>query len=526
MHDSTRDPGSLLLGIDTCGPVGSVALGRLNAGGVEILGQKELAGRTYSATLVAAIEELLEEAKTSLRQILAVVVVSGPGSFTGVRVGLSAAKGMAEGAGLPIAAVSRLEVLAAKAGVTSSALDAHRHEVFLRIDAPSKESRELAGREELAAIDPPPARIAICDEADAALLHSAWPAAEIVSATAPTAADALALSAPRIERGEFAQRGNPRRPLFAPVGRGDLWAAGAAKTMNAPAQTAKTPQFEIRPMRAADLNEVVTLAATLEHAPTWPPAAYARALDSSLSPFRIALVAADSASGALAGFAIAAIAACEPPEAELEMIGVSAPFRRRGLALRLFASLIGELRRAGVREIYLEVRASNQPALALYYVLALRKPACARAITAFRQKTPYSCGCGSSRALMLAHRSDILAVAGSHLPLGRFQAGRGPWRNSRSMIDLSGKTAVIFGLANKRSIAWGIAQKLHEAGAKLAICYQNERMKAEAEGLIRRAARRFRLPVRRLQRRRRMRCALRARSSRSYGKILTPWSTP
>lgn len=52
------------------------------------------------------------------------------------------------------------------------------------------------------------------------------------------------------------------------------------------------------------------------------------------------------------------------------------------------------------------------------------------------------------------------------------------------MINLAGKTAVIFGLANKRSIAWGIAQKLHEAGATLAICYQNERMKLEAEGLI------------------------------------------
>jgi len=52
------------------------------------------------------------------------------------------------------------------------------------------------------------------------------------------------------------------------------------------------------------------------------------------------------------------------------------------------------------------------------------------------------------------------------------------------MIDLAGKTAVVFGLANKRSIAWGIAQKLHAAGAKLAICYQNERMKLEAEGLI------------------------------------------
>jgi enoyl-[acyl-carrier protein] reductase I len=52
------------------------------------------------------------------------------------------------------------------------------------------------------------------------------------------------------------------------------------------------------------------------------------------------------------------------------------------------------------------------------------------------------------------------------------------------MINLSGKTAVVFGLANKRSIAWGIAQKLQEAGATLAICYQNERMKLEAEGLI------------------------------------------
>jgi enoyl-[acyl-carrier protein] reductase I len=52
------------------------------------------------------------------------------------------------------------------------------------------------------------------------------------------------------------------------------------------------------------------------------------------------------------------------------------------------------------------------------------------------------------------------------------------------MIDLAGKTAVVFGLANKRSIAWGIAQKLHAAGATLAICYQNERMKQDAEQLI------------------------------------------
>ena len=46
------------------------------------------------------------------------------------------------------------------------------------------------------------------------------------------------------------------------------------------------------------------------------------------------------------------------------------------------------------------------------------------------------------------------------------------------------KTAVIFGLANKRSIAWAIAQKLHAAGWLLAITYQNERMEAEAKDLL------------------------------------------
>ena len=46
------------------------------------------------------------------------------------------------------------------------------------------------------------------------------------------------------------------------------------------------------------------------------------------------------------------------------------------------------------------------------------------------------------------------------------------------------RTAVIFGLANKRSIAWAIAQKLHEAGWRLAITYQNERLEQEAKDLI------------------------------------------
>ena len=52
------------------------------------------------------------------------------------------------------------------------------------------------------------------------------------------------------------------------------------------------------------------------------------------------------------------------------------------------------------------------------------------------------------------------------------------------MIDMKGKVAVVFGLANKRSIAYSIAQKLAEAGATLVICYQSERLQREAEELL------------------------------------------
>lgn len=52
------------------------------------------------------------------------------------------------------------------------------------------------------------------------------------------------------------------------------------------------------------------------------------------------------------------------------------------------------------------------------------------------------------------------------------------------MLSMQGKTAIVFGVANKRSIAWAIAQNLHAAGARLLITYQNERLAEEARDLI------------------------------------------
>jgi tRNA threonylcarbamoyladenosine biosynthesis protein TsaB len=114
-----------------------------------------------------------------------------------VRVGLSAVKGLAEGEPARVVAVSRLEVLAAKAGAGAAALDAHRSEVFLRLG----ERELLAGREELAA-EKAEGAIAVCDDAAETLLRAAWPGAELVRVDAPTAADALRLCAARVAAGE------------------------------------------------------------------------------------------------------------------------------------------------------------------------------------------------------------------------------------------------------------------------------------------------------------------------------------
>jgi tRNA threonylcarbamoyladenosine biosynthesis protein TsaB len=181
-----------------------VALARLEGGTARILGQTELAGRSYSATLVAAAGDLLAGHGAKLVDVGAMVVISGPGSFTGVRVGLSAVKGLAEPRQIPVVAVSRLAVLAAKAGVPSAALDAHRHEVFLRIADPEGSARELlAGAEELADVDSQPAEIAVCDEQAAEFLKSYWQGAQLVRSEAPTAADAIHLCVPRILAREF-----------------------------------------------------------------------------------------------------------------------------------------------------------------------------------------------------------------------------------------------------------------------------------------------------------------------------------
>jgi tRNA threonylcarbamoyladenosine biosynthesis protein TsaB len=126
----------LLLATDTSGKNGSIALARATPGqsDVEIVEVVPLAAGAFSAQLVPQIAALLEKYGYSKRDLVAFVVASGPGSFTGLRVGLAAIKALAEALRKPIAAISLLEAAAcsgAAHGRVLAALDAGRRDVYV-----------------------------------------------------------------------------------------------------------------------------------------------------------------------------------------------------------------------------------------------------------------------------------------------------------------------------------------------------------------------------------------------------------
>ena len=145
----------LILGIDTSGKQGSVALARCSTDLCEIIEIVELTGGAFSAQLVPRIAALLSGHALQPKNIDAFAVASGPGSFTGLRVGLAAVKALADVLRVPIAAVSVLEALASTghlAGSVLAALDAGRSQKFVGEysieNSPTLTSEQLLSDEE------------------------------------------------------------------------------------------------------------------------------------------------------------------------------------------------------------------------------------------------------------------------------------------------------------------------------------------------------------------------------------------
>ncbi|MDB5233983.1 MAG: tRNA threonylcarbamoyladenosine biosynthesis protein TsaB [Hymenobacter sp.] len=134
---------SLLLSLETSSSVCSVALHRIAEG--SLIGQSELRlDKSHSTHLTILIEQLLENTGHQLADLVAVAVSDGPGSYTGLRIGGAAAKGLCFALDIPLVAVSTLKALAAQvAAVTDRPgnylycpmLDARRTEVYAAIYA-------------------------------------------------------------------------------------------------------------------------------------------------------------------------------------------------------------------------------------------------------------------------------------------------------------------------------------------------------------------------------------------------------
>ena len=121
----------LILAFETSAKAASVALHDGNG----LLGESyQNTGLTHSQTLMVMAEDLLKQCGKTASDVTAVAVAEGPGSFTGVRIGVAAAKGFAWGAQLPCYGVSTLEAMARNLGVYQGyvvpAMDARRNQVY------------------------------------------------------------------------------------------------------------------------------------------------------------------------------------------------------------------------------------------------------------------------------------------------------------------------------------------------------------------------------------------------------------
>jgi tRNA threonylcarbamoyladenosine biosynthesis protein TsaB len=124
----------LICAIDTSGREGSLALAEADERAPEILHFAPIAGGTYSAQLIPTLSAALTATGKRKSGIGLFVVASGPGSFTGLRVGLSTVKALAEVLHVPVVSVSVLEAIAFAAnqqGIVIAALDAQRNEAYI-----------------------------------------------------------------------------------------------------------------------------------------------------------------------------------------------------------------------------------------------------------------------------------------------------------------------------------------------------------------------------------------------------------
>src|SRR3954462_4423964 len=198
----------LILSIDTSAKNGSVALARGNADVFQLIATSPVEGGTFSAQLIPQIARLLSENNLKKSDIDAFAAATGPGSFTGLRIGLTAVKGLAEILRKPIAGASVLEACVLTSGIkyddarVFAALDAQRNEVYLgeymmNRGIATKKDEVLVTREQFVARVQ--GRVAVTPDEE---LVKAARSAAALRIERPNSADIARIGLQKISRGE------------------------------------------------------------------------------------------------------------------------------------------------------------------------------------------------------------------------------------------------------------------------------------------------------------------------------------
>jgi tRNA threonylcarbamoyladenosine biosynthesis protein TsaB len=360
----------LLIALDTCDSKGSVAVLRDAAALHTIVHESS---DDYSSWLLPAVQAVLQATGIALADLDAYAVAAGPGSFTGVRVGLATVKAWSEVYGHPIAAVSRLEALATLASeaapYVAAFADGRRGQLFAamyrRCDGALERLEEemviaperfVAWAAETAGSD----RIEwISADPNCLVETPLWAERRSVGETLQTVSPFLAPAIGRLGyRLALENRLTDALSLDANyVRRTDAEVLWKDESRVPAVAERQAPNAAVRKFKPQDAQAVQEITKRSPEAAQWLLEAYVALNDQGHS----AWVA--EAGGTLCGFFVARVAG---DEAEVLNLAVDPAKRRAGIANALLNEAVAEFHRRAVRRMFLEVRESNSAAIHFY----------------------------------------------------------------------------------------------------------------------------------------------------------------
>lgn len=361
---------------------------------IEVLASRDhLCRRRANVELVKTVEAVLSDAGKTMREVGGFLVGRGPGSFTGVRIGISTAKGLARGANVPLMGASTLDACAWTAwrlgtrGLLGVVADAMRGEVYPALYELAEEGpRRLFERERVVKVSeavrewasrPDAAQLKLTGDGlvrygvlfeDAGLMARAlprdawWPTGEglLLAAASPQGIESSGSSDPGMVLPIYTRLSdaeeNERKRL------------GLAESVNTAvtgvADELAGRHLQIRPMAAADAESMAELEGALfadaSHKP-WSAPMFLAELDPNVPAARSWWVAHDN--GEIIGYAGGMVV---EKDVEILDVAVTLEHRREGIARKLLAHVSYDAQMLGCTTASLEVEDGNAAAIALY----------------------------------------------------------------------------------------------------------------------------------------------------------------